>query len=211
VPVVSGNVSLYNQSAGEPIFPTPIIGMVGLLESTDYMTSNALREAGDLIYVIGETAAEFGGSELQHIVTGGYEGIPPQLDLAKEQKHQQLVLEAIREGLIASAEDVAEGGLAVTLAESMIGSEDLGIDVQLTGDATTALFSETQSRFVVTVHPSNQKAFEKKVKEATQIGTVTSENTFHVQINDDVVLDEKGETISTAWNNAIAELLKSTK
>lgn len=211
VPVVSGNVSLYNQSAGEPIFPTPIIGMVGLIETTDHLTPRACQQAGDLVYIIGETAPEFGGSELQHMITGTYEGMPPAIDLEKEKHHQQLVLESIQAGLISSAEDVAEGGLAVTLAECMIDSANLGLDIELQGNATSALFSETQSRFVVTVAPDQQAAFEKKVKVATRIGEVTNDSTLIVHMNDEVVLHEAGEKISTAWKDAITNVLKSTK
>src|SRR5699024_4043980 len=77
VPVISGNVSMYNQSSGEAIFPTPIIGIVGLFESLDHITPNAFQQAGDTIYVIGEAEAEFGGSELQQILQGQYEGKAP--------------------------------------------------------------------------------------------------------------------------------------
>jgi len=211
IPVVSGNVSLYNQSAGEPIFPTPIIGMVGLLESTKDVTPSAFQKAGDLMYVIGETKAEFGGSELQKMTSGSYEGVPPEIDLNKEREHQQYVLENIRAGLIASADDVSEGGLAVTLAESMIQSDRLGLEVHLAGDATAALFSETQSRFVVTVAPENKDAFEKNIPEAVHIGHVTEEYVYKVQVNNEVVLEESGDNISTAWKEAIANVLKSTK
>lgn len=211
VPVVSGNVSLYNQSKGEPIFPTPIIGMVGLVDSTEHITPNAFQQAGDLIYMIGETSAEFGGSELQHIVSGTYEGKPPAIDLKTEQKHQQLVLEAIQEGLVTSAEDVAEGGLSVTLAECMIRSNALGIDVDFTGDATTVLFSESQSRFIVTVAKENKQSFEQRVQEATHIGRVTNDNMYTIRIEDEIVLQEEGDKISTAWNDAISSVLKSTK
>src|SRR5699024_5243589 len=84
VPVISGNVSMYNQSYGEPIFPTPIIGIVGLYESLDHITPNAFQSAGDVIYVIGEAEAEFGGSELQYLLQGKYEGKAPEIDLQVE-------------------------------------------------------------------------------------------------------------------------------
>ncbi len=211
VPVVSGNVSLYNQSKGEPIYPTPIIGMVGLVESIEHVTPNAFQQAGDLIYTIGETFTEFGGSELQHMITGTYEGKPPAIDLETEKNHQQLVLQSIRQGLINAAEDVAEGGLAIALAESMIRSNGLGLDVELKGDATTALFSESQSRFIVTVAPENQEIFEQQVPEATRIGHVTNDQMYTIRIDEKVVLQEEGEKISATWNDAITSALKSTK
>src|SRR5699024_5741276 len=85
-PVISGNVSLYNQSKGTSIFPTPIIGMVGLIESVEHVTPSYFQASGDLIYLVGETEAEFGGSELQHIVQGNYEGKAPQINLEVEAK-----------------------------------------------------------------------------------------------------------------------------
>src|SRR5699024_6994258 len=160
VPVISGNVSMYNQSYGDPIYPTPIIGMVGLLESKEHITPNTFQQAGDVIYVIGETKAEFGGSELQRLVDGDYSGKAPAIDLQVEKDQQTLLLDAIRQGLIQSAEDLAEGGLAVALAESVIRSNGLGATVSIEGDATVALFSESQSRFIVTVKEESVEAFE---------------------------------------------------
>src|SRR5699024_11019152 len=127
-----------NQSYGEPIFPTPIIGMVGLFDSLDDITPNAFQEAGDVIYLVGETGIDFGGSELQNLLESAYRGQAPAIDLEVEKTRQNQVLEAIKSGVIASAEDIAEGGLAVALAESVIRAKALGADVQLEGEATTA-------------------------------------------------------------------------
>src|SRR5699024_5684302 len=148
-PVVSGNVSLYNQSKEQAIFPTPIIGMVGLFASMDDITPSHFQQSGDMIYVIGETKAEFGGSELQRIVDGKYSGQAPSIDLDVEVSQQKQLLTAIQEGIVQSAHDVSEGGLAITLAESVFTDSGLGIDVDVTGDPTVMLFSESQSRFVV--------------------------------------------------------------
>src|SRR5699024_3461915 len=109
VPVISGNVSMYNQSYGEPIFPTPIIGIVGLFDSLQHITPNAFQEAGDAIYKIGEAEAEVAGSELQRMLHGTYEGKAPHLDLETEKERQEKLLEAIKKGVIASAEDISEG------------------------------------------------------------------------------------------------------
>src|SRR5699024_10611438 len=136
--VISGNVSMYNQSYVEPIFPTPIIGVVGLLESLDHMTPNSFKAAGDDVYVIRETQATFGGSELQQVLTGKYEGKAPAIDLQVEKARQEGLLQAIKAGVIESAEDVAEGGLGVTLAEKVIRANGLGINVTLEGDMTAA-------------------------------------------------------------------------
>ena len=159
-PVISGNVSMYNQSKDEAILPTPIIGMVGLIEHTKYVTPSHFQNNGDLVYLIGETFPEFGGSELQKIIAGKYSGKAPAIDLQVEAKRQNLLATAIREGLVVSAHDLSEGGLAVALAESLFKGQGLGAQVNVTGDATVALFSESQSRFLVTVKAENKESFE---------------------------------------------------
>src|SRR5699024_6349365 len=107
-PVISGNVSMYNQSYGEPIFPTPIIGVVGLFESLDHITPNNFQAAGDHVYVIGETDATFGGSELQQVLTGKYEGKAPAIDLQVEKSRQERLLYTNTVEIIDSVEDVSE-------------------------------------------------------------------------------------------------------
>src|SRR5699024_10389662 len=184
-PVVSGNVSLYNQSNGRSIFPTPVVGMVGLIESLEYLTPNFFQEPGDLIYVIGETKAEFGGSELQNVVEGTYQGKAPFIDLQVEAERQKQLFTAIRQDLVQSAHDLAEGGLGVALAESVFNDKGLGLEADIFGNPTTALFSETQSRFLVTVKPHQQRQFEAAVTEACQIGTVTDHGKFLIRANDE--------------------------
>ena len=122
-PVIGGNVSLYNETSGEAVYPTPVVGMVGLIKDIDHITTQVFKNAGDLVYLLGETKDEFGGSELQKLTSGKIFGKAPELDLEVEEKNQKAVLKAIQEGLVASAHDLAEGGLAVALAESAIGSE----------------------------------------------------------------------------------------
>ncbi|OUM85978.1 phosphoribosylformylglycinamidine synthase subunit PurL, partial [Parageobacillus thermoglucosidasius] len=116
-PVISGNVSLYNETNGEAIYPTPVVGMVGLVEDIRHITTQAFQQAGDLIYVIGEAKQEFGGSELQKLLEGRIFGKAPAIDLATEAKRQRELLAAIQAGVVASAHDIAEGGFAVALAE----------------------------------------------------------------------------------------------
>src|SRR5699024_4453088 len=205
VPVISGNVSMYNQSYGEPIYPTPIIGMVGLLESKKHVTPNAFQQAGDVIYLIGETKAEFGGSELQRLVDGDYSGKAPEINLQLEKEQQAILLDAIRKGIIQSAEDLAEGGLVVALAESVIRSDDLGANVTLENDATVALFSESQSRFIVTVRAEDADQFESLGLNAKKIGTVSSENQLTViDANNEKIINESVSQLATVWKNSIA-------
>ncbi|HBN94797.1 MAG TPA: phosphoribosylformylglycinamidine synthase II, partial [Firmicutes bacterium] len=172
-PVIGGNVSLSNETDGEAIYPTPIIGMAGVLESTSLITTKHFKEAGDLIYLIGSTEPEFGGSELQKMLTGDISGRPPQLDLELEQKLQRQVSQAIRSGVLQSATDLADGGLAVALTECMA-EGSFGASLELGSDLASELFSESQSRFLVTVAPEHQGTFEDLV-EATLLGRTTSE------------------------------------
>ncbi len=210
VPVISGNVSMYNQSQGEAIFPTPIIGMVGLFESLDHITPNAFQQAGDSVYVIGQAAQEFAGSELQNLLEKAYSGKAPEIDLGLEKERQAKLLQAIQAGVIASAEDIAEGGLAVALAESVVRAQDIGVNVQVQGEATTELFSETQSRFLLTVQAANVKKFEQLGLEATKIGVVTDDRTLTIQAEDgSTLIEEQVDQLRTLWTESIAQLLKS--
>lgn len=149
-PVIGGNVSLYNENAKGAIYPTPVVGMVGLVHDTDHITTQGFKAEGDVILLLGDTLNELGGSEFQACVHGVTEGRPPQLDLATEKKLLDAVLGAIQSGLVASAHDLSEGGLAVALAESCI-SGGLGavVDFDSTLRPDVALFSESQSRILL--------------------------------------------------------------
>lgn len=208
-PVISGNVSLYNESNGQAIFPTPVVGMVGVHASLEHITTSFFKNDGDLIYLIGETKPEFGGSELQNVLEGKYFGKAPTIDLDVEAKRQQELLEAIQAGLVVSAHDLAEGGLAVALAESLFSKAELGCEVELAGDTTTALFSETQSRFLVSVKKENQVAFEQKIQDVNLIGNVTATNQLVITANHQEIINEEIEKIHALWKGAIPCLLKS--
>ncbi|WJQ00614.1 phosphoribosylformylglycinamidine synthase subunit PurL [Geobacillus stearothermophilus] len=208
-PVVSGNVSLYNETNGVAVYPTPVVGMVGLIEDLSHITTQLFKQVGDLIYVIGEAKPEFGGSELQKWLEGRIFGKAPEIDLEVEARRQRQLLAAIRAGVVASAHDVAEGGLAVALAECLMGALGLGAKVTVGGDLVSELFGETQSRFVVSVKKEHQEAFEQLV-EAKRIGEVTGDGILTVN-------GEQGETVirlsvdemRNVWKGAIPCLLKS--
>ena len=208
-PVIGGNVSMYNERSGEAVYPTPTIGMVGLVEDLAHVTTQDAKNAGDIVYVIGETKTEFGGSELQKLVEGRIFGQAPTIDLNVEAKRQEELLAAIRAGVIASAHDVSEGGVAVALAEKTFGAKGLGLNVTLTGSATTALFAESQSRFIVTVKPENKEAFEKIVTDANEIGVVTDDATLTINGDAGVLVEGSVEEFRSAWKGAIPCLLKS--
>jgi len=203
-PVISGNVSLYNETNGSAILPTPMIGMVGLIEDTDHITTQDFKRAGDSIYLIGTTADDFAGSELQKMLTGKISG-RIDFDLDSEKRNQELVLAAIKAGLVQSAHDLSEGGLAIALAESAFAG-NLGVTVKV--DATDAqLFSETQGRFILSVSADKTADFEKLATEHAvkflRIGEVT----------DSGVLDINTISVSTSeafaiYENALPELMK---
>ena len=157
LPIVSGNVSLYNESEGTAIDPTVVVGMVGLMRDVTRHCTVAFQEEDDLIALVGPMGSELGGSELQRIVFGTNTGARPALDLDLERRVQSMVVEAIEGGLVRSAHDLAEGGLMVAVAESClaagmgarIGVEGLEARRQIGGQAAGILFGESQSRFLV--------------------------------------------------------------
>nr|WP_304220300.1 phosphoribosylformylglycinamidine synthase subunit PurL [Fredinandcohnia onubensis] len=208
-PVIGGNVSLNNETNGKAIYPTPVIGMVGLIDDVSHVTTQEFKEAGDLVYVIGEAKEEFAGSELQKLIHGEIFGPVPELDLEIEKRRQQQVLTAIRAGVIASAHDVAEGGFAVALAEKAFGAKGLGVKVQIQGDAVTELFSETQSRFIVSVKKENKEKFEQLVR-ANLVGEVTGDASYIVEDQTGKeVINLPVDDLRRTWKGAIPCLLNS--
>ncbi|MDR3686726.1 MAG: phosphoribosylformylglycinamidine synthase subunit PurL, partial [Coriobacteriia bacterium] len=156
VPVISGNVSFYNESFGSPIYPTPTVGLVGLLDDINKHAKAAFVDEGDVIVLVGESLAELGGSEYLKVEHGLVSGRPPGLDVELERAVQAAGRDAIRADLVKSAHDCSEGGIAVTLAESCMAG-GIGADVHLEDDLQPAasLFGETQSRIVITVVEDN--------------------------------------------------------
>ncbi|MEK5263150.1 MULTISPECIES: phosphoribosylformylglycinamidine synthase subunit PurL [Bacillus] len=209
-PVIGGNVSLYNESNGTAIYPTPVIGMVGLIEDTAHITTQSFQQAGDVIFVIGETKEEFAGSELQKMTEGRIYGKAPEIDLDVELARQEALLAAIQNGLVQSAHDVSEGGLGVALAESTFGTDGLGADIQIDLNSAASLFSESQSRFVVTVKPENREAFAAAVQDAKEVGTVTNDGVFTVKNQEGQQwIHAAVNELERAWKGAIPCLLKS--
>ena len=158
-PVTGGNVSLYNESPAGVVDPTPTIGMVGLIDDEKHITTQWFKEAGDVIILVGEIGNEIGGTQFLKVCHGLKIGPPPHVDLAHEIKVQNAVRDLIRAGLVKSAHDCSEGGLAVALVECCFHPEKLfGAEINLkAGDtpAATVLFNESQSRIVISVAPEN--------------------------------------------------------
>jgi phosphoribosylformylglycinamidine synthase subunit PurL len=207
-PVIGGNVSLYNETSGTAIYPTPVIGMVGLVTDLDHITTQNFKTSGDLIYLVGETKPEFGGSELQKLQNGRIFGKAPELDVQLEKERQNQVLAAIRAGVVQSAHDLSEGGLGVAVAESLFGQEQLGATITIEGNPVTALFSETQSRFLLTVKKEHQAEFESLVA-AKLIGEVNDTAQLKVNAENKTILEASVNELKDAWKGAIPCLLKS--
>ncbi|HZR71142.1 MAG TPA: phosphoribosylformylglycinamidine synthase subunit PurL [Burkholderiales bacterium] len=180
VPVVSGNVSFYNETDGVPIFPTPTIAMVGLLPRVERYVTPWFKAEGDIVVLLGRTREELGGSEYLKIVHGLVKGTPPWIDLRLERSVQQTCLKAAEKGILRSAHDISDGGLAVALAECCIAGPEkpLGARIELRemmrGDAL--LFGESQSRIVVSVSeadlPRLRQIAEKEAAPLQVIGEV---------------------------------------
>ena len=157
-PVISGNVSLYNENDGKPIDPTPVIGMVGVINDCKHICTLDFKAENDLIFLLGETHNELGGSEYLEFIHHRKCGLPPILTLSLEKNIQSFCRKMIEKDLLASAHDFSLGGLAVALSESCI-SSGLGAEVELETDIRSdcCLFGESQSRIIVSANAEKAK------------------------------------------------------
>jgi len=163
-PVTGGNVSLYNESPAGVVDPTPTIGMVGLIEKEEHVTTQWFKSEGDVILLVGDVGTGLGGSRYLKVCHGKKIAPPPHVDLEHEIKIQNAVRDLICAGVVKSAHDCSEGGLAVAIAESCFNpKEKFGAEIRIAGESpsrtgvpvTTALFNESQSRIVISVAPEN--------------------------------------------------------
>jgi phosphoribosylformylglycinamidine synthase len=155
IPVTGGNVSFYNQTGDTAIHPTPVIGVLGVMEDVSKRTGSGFRTEGAHVYLLGTTRDEFGGSEWAHVIHKHLGGLPPQVDLAAEKALGEVLVAAAKEGVLESAHDLSDGGLAIALAEAAM-RHGVGVTVDLTAvseelDAFTVLFSESAARAIVAV------------------------------------------------------------
>jgi phosphoribosylformylglycinamidine synthase len=155
LPVTGGNVSFYNQTAGTPIDPTPIVGVLGVLDDVACRTPMGFRAAGDVVLLLGTTREELGGSEWAHVVHEHLGGRPPRVDLAAERRLAEILIAGARDQVLSSAHDLSDGGLAQALVEACLRG-GLGVQVTLPGAAFVALFSESAARAIVTVPPGKE-------------------------------------------------------
>ncbi len=166
-PVIGGNVSLYNETNGVGVFPTPSIAMVGVNEDANKVLPSAFQKEGSTIYLLGETKAEFGGSLFMKKVYGKVAGVHPEVDFEKELKLWNLVIEANKQGLLNAAKDVNVGGLAISAAKmAVVGNK--GVEIVAPLNDAKDIFSETLSRAIVEVSYENEEAFENLVSSVGQ-------------------------------------------
>jgi len=212
-PVIGGNVSLYNENAAGAIYPTPVVGMVGLLHDFEHITTQSFKNEGDIIILLGETKAELGGSEFQSVLHGVVEGRPPQLELKQEKKLLDTVLSAIQNGYVASAHDLSEGGLAVAIAECCI-SGDIGAEVDFHTELRhdIALFSESQSRILLSATTSQAPlliAHLKKHEVAHQVFGQVKGTELRFKVNGMPAIQATVQQLAQVWKDAIPCLMNA--
>jgi phosphoribosylformylglycinamidine synthase len=211
-PVSGGNVSLYNQNPRGAIDPTPTIGMVGLLEGRAPVTSH-FKKAGDAIFLLGENGDELGGSEYLKTLFGVKAGRVPRLDLGRAKALVDLLQALAARGLLESAHDCAEGGLAVALAESCITAlgRETGAEVRLAAGGLSPealLFGESQSRVVVSVDPKNTKSAREVIESFRypyqEIGTVGGD-----RLSVDGLLRIPTKVLTHTWRDSIRRRMEA--
>jgi len=211
-PVTGGNVSFYNESPDTAVYPTPTIGMVGLIEELKDITTSYFKDEDDLIYVLGEDNEELGGSEYIKVIHNKVTGDSPQLNLEAEKKMQDSLLSLIRKGLIKSAHDISEGGIICAITECCIMDEEnlIGaeINIPIKSRNDFSFFSESQSRVIVSVNEQSKDEFEQSLKSKDQTyyllgktgGTKLNVNNL-IQVDIDKLTDLYYNTISNIMNS----------
>ena len=229
-PVTGGNVSLYNENPDGAIDPTPLVVMVGQIERKEDITTQWFKNAGDVVYLLDgqqdDPLAGVGGSEYLRRIHDLKTGCPPVMDLAKEKKLQDCCLAAIRSGIIQSAHDCSEGGLAVALAEACFSApnsslrsveNNTGVTIDLAGLAAegvrmdAVLFGEQQSRIVVSLNPSDEESLRNCVEatgvRAVKIGAVGG-NQLTITNGEAKLVAADVSGLAQAWENALSDIMK---
>jgi phosphoribosylformylglycinamidine synthase len=222
-PVVSGNVSFYNETEGHGVLPTPVIGMLGLIEDVKRVLQTGFKNAGDFIALLGATRDDLTISEYAAVIEGRSsaqiisEGRVPVLDLEAELAVQTACLRAAEAGLLRSAHDCADGGLAIALAEccfSSLNREVFGADIDITGDydVVTRLFSETPSRIIISFDESALGDIEEIVAAAscpmTLMGNVGADR-LRIESDGDEIIQLDVTEMESAWRSSLKEKLQA--
>lgn len=209
-PVTGGNVSFYNESPNTAVYPTPTIGMVGIVEDLDHVTTSYFKNDNDLIYVLGEDFKELGGSEFLKVIHNIVAGDSPKINLSVEKLLHDSLLELIRNGLINSAHDISEGGIVCALSECCVMNEEKFIGAEVNISVKTrkdfTYFSESQSRVIVSVNPNHKTEFEKLLESKGQIFTLIGHTGGHrLKVKDDI--DIPTAKIGDIYFNTISRIM----
>jgi phosphoribosylformylglycinamidine synthase len=226
-PITGGNVSFYNETLGKSIYPTPVIGILGILDDANQILKIAFREAGDIIVLLDGTShetgrlpfpdvrQEFSSSEYSKTVAGIVAGEPPAIDLAAEKRLQELMVSLASESLLQSAHDLSDGGLCVTLAECLfLSTAKLGAQVDLEDHLSPefALFGESGARVIVSIRPTLLgrvlEAAKNQGVAAGQIGKVIQTPTLRIKYKGSAVVDSSVEALQDVWSGALQRALK---
>jgi len=236
-PITGGNVSFYNETLGKSIYPTPVIGVLGILEDVSRVLKIGFRDEGDLIVLLDgavpvsgaqhaapllDARREFSSSEYSKTISGIVAGEPPAIDLAGEKRLQECLVALAANGAVRSAHDISDGGIAVTLAESCFASRvgaqhaarQLGADVKLetTPSAEYALFGERGARAVVSVAPTSLAAVLETARQygvtAHQIGQVIGSDAFRIEYKGSAVIDTSVAKLYDVWAHSLERTLK---
>jgi phosphoribosylformylglycinamidine synthase len=213
VPVTGGNVSLYNETLGTPIFPTPVVGIVGTLATAPPVRPH-FQKAGSAIILLGGLGSagieHVGGTQYAKVILDKLWGKPPALDMDYEKRVQATVRDLVRADALESAHDLSKGGLAVALAESCFGPTETGADISVDSDLPNELllFHEGPSRVLVSASDPERifAAARKNNVEAVKIG-VTLEARVIIRNRGQVLLDSRVSELSKTWNKALEHLL----
>ncbi len=209
LPITGGNVSLYNETDGRAIYPTPVIGVVGLLENADRLLSRRFQGSGDIIVVLGEDRGELGGSEYLKVVHGLVRGLPPALDLDAERALQSLLVDLADSRILRSAHDCSDGGLAVTLAECCFDTGGIGAEISIEGVGmlrAAALFGETASRVIVsTTVDSLTEVLERSAAAGVPAWVVgrTGGNLLRIAVGGHMAIDLPVDEAERVWSSVI--------
>ena len=215
VPITGGNVSLYNETDGRAIYPTPVIGIVGLLEHADRVVSRAFRNTGDAVILLGEGHGELGGSEYLKVVYDLVRGVPPAIDLAAERALQLLLVALADARLIRSAHDCSDGGLAVTVAECCFDTGAVGVEVSIGGvevsrraavNCAAALFGESSSRVVISAAPESVRVVLARAASAGVPAAVVGRvggTAIRIAVGGTDAIDVPVDECERAWSTAI--------
>lgn len=211
-PVTGGNVSFYNESPETAVYPTPVIGMVGLVENLNHITTSYFKDEGDIIYLLGEDFEELGGSEYLKIIHDTVAGDCPQIKLDVEKRLQETLLDLIRKRLVKSAHDITEGGIAAALAECCIINQEkqIGCEVEIPVKSRKdfSLFSESQSRVIISTASSDYDKLEQELKQSglkfKKLGSVKG-NSLKIKNIFDIDLNQ----LSEIYFNTMPKIMRS--